>query len=1228
MKNLIMVGKDILQNTITRISFVIGLLLVFGVENVWSDEITLTNEAITATPTSSPWNAYGNTNQTIECDDEIWTFDGTMHTQSGGVPYAYLQLGQKSGLAHTPTVSGNITKIEIDAYGAASGRYLQIEAPDGTHVGTAQLITNSRDTYTFNISGEYTQLNIANHDANGGYSTSNNAIQIYSITVTYGSSVTYTDYISDCAAETCGVPTGMSSGTPGSYGTTISWTAVTSPSTPDKYQYCVWVDGESAPTSGFSETTSTSASISNLKSNTTYHWKVRSYCGESDQSSWCAVQDFTTTYVALTFSVPEGTVADQNSNVALPSADVPSTCGNCWEFVGWTTSSSVSGSSAPATLFAAGDYAHVGSGETTLYAVYKKDEFKLVSAISEFVDGGSYVISFTPDDADPEDAEFALKSVLSGTDGTSTDIQNLLHDPITFINPPSNLIWDLSGSAGAWNLHNAANNLYINLSNSSGNILTEGADALTIGASVAFEKCFYVQHTGTAANNLVCTNTGAWVIDNKVDEKDVDNEGAGMNYVYKRISLAYATSPSCPTYTVRWYKENMTTPVATETVTACDGEISTMPNSSAYAIDCADKFMGWSETNIGSTGTTAPADLFNTLAEAPVINGDKYFYAVFASADDESSSYVDDVLDQSLTEVSGTSYVEVSDLTDASGAIYAGKCAGDHSSIQLNATSPNAIVTTTSGGLARKVTVVWESHTSNGRTLDIYGKNTAYSSGADLWTSDKGTKIGSIVCGTSTELTISGDYAFIGFRSNSNAMYLTSVTIKWEQVGYDDYVTSCCDKKVAFSANVTGNGTVAFSSEELTTCEAGNVKMTIKPDAKYKLSAFTTTGTTATPNSMSPVDGATCPSEETQTITLNYNANRTGAYVANATFSPILVSSLTLHAVKLDDADDTILDQTGSSLSLSMYPHEGRTSGSSVDPMGHKVNVTFGSASPANALDNSYTWSVTVNGSPVSFGTGGNANVLNTNDVIEFNKSSGKLVAKAAGTAVITITANDGGGATANVTITVANVALTSVSTTPASLTVYSGQLLPVVVNYNPVNVTTKGYSYTGDDNVTIRNRGNDGFNVEGNSVSADTHNDLVITTTSNSCQTTLPITIKPLPKVHFVDIVHGESFADVVATIDSEDQSIVLFEKTTPSHADISPTPTTANSCENTHLHLMGWIDSEWSGVANYMDNTTDTKPTTQQIIESGYFLAPNEAINTATLNGKTYYAVWAIEQ
>ena len=44
----------------------------------------------------------------------------------------------------------------------------------------------------------------------------------------------------------------------------------------------------------------------------------------------------------------------------------------------------------------------------------------------------------------------------------------------------------------------------------------------------------------------------------------------------------------------------------------------------------------------------------------------------------------------------------------------------------------------------------------------------------------QGTKLGSIVKGTSTELEITGDYQFIGLRSNSGAMYIDSITVVWK----------------------------------------------------------------------------------------------------------------------------------------------------------------------------------------------------------------------------------------------------------------------------------------------------------------------------------------------------------------------------------------------------------------------------------------------------------------
>jgi hypothetical protein len=142
-------------------------------------------------------------------------------------------------------------------------------------------------------------------------------------------------------------------------------------------------------------------------------------------------------------------------------------------------------------------------------------------------------------------------------------------------------------------------------------------------------------------------------------------------------------------------------------------------------------------------------------------------------------------LDRAFTGIAdgATTYAGWTDKSGSeSDAVYAGNSAGSNNSIQLRTNNSNSgIVTTASGGKVTKVKVTWNDNTSDGRTLDVYGKSTAYSSAADLYNNDnKGTKIGSIVKGTSTELTISDEYTFIGLRSNSGAMYVESIEITWE----------------------------------------------------------------------------------------------------------------------------------------------------------------------------------------------------------------------------------------------------------------------------------------------------------------------------------------------------------------------------------------------------------------------------------------------------------------
>ena len=101
----------------------------------------------------------------------------------------------------------------------------------------------------------------------------------------------------------------------------------------------------------------------------------------------------------------------------------------------------------------------------------------------------------------------------------------------------------------------------------------------------------------------------------------------------------------CVPHTVAWEVngETYTTGTPTTATTDCDG-ISTMPTAPAdNTLSCANSFRGWTATNLyGEATNTQPADLFVTAADAPTINADKTFYAVFGTATDKA--YVGTVL--------------------------------------------------------------------------------------------------------------------------------------------------------------------------------------------------------------------------------------------------------------------------------------------------------------------------------------------------------------------------------------------------------------------------------------------------------------------------------------------------------------------------------------------------------------------------------------------------------
>ena len=94
------------------------------------------------------------------------------------------------------------------------------------------------------------------------------------------------------------------------------------------------------------------------------------------------------------------------------------------------------------------------------------------------------------------------------------------------------------------------------------------------------------------------------------------------------------------------------------------------------------------------------------------------------------------------------------------------------------------VFNTTSVGNARKVEVTWNSGTTSGRVLQIYGKATPFvSTSAYSSTSQGGTLIGSITYGKTTSLDITGDYPYIAAVSQKSAQYIESLKITWETAG-------------------------------------------------------------------------------------------------------------------------------------------------------------------------------------------------------------------------------------------------------------------------------------------------------------------------------------------------------------------------------------------------------------------------------------------------------------
>lgn len=224
----------------------------------------------------------------------------------------------------------------------------------------------------------------------------------------------------------------------------------------------------------------------------------------------------------------------------------------------------------------------------------------------------------------------------------------------------------------------------------------------------------------------------------------------------------------------------------------------------------------WAGTTAGSVTVTA------TMAES-----DKYTGATATCTvnivDPNQQVYSDIITAEDLA-ATDTRYKDFSDVTKTSGAVYAGNSANKDGSIQLRSKENAGIVSTTSGGRISQIIITWDSQTTSGRQLDIYGSDEPYTSTADLYDYKK--PIASAIYeneSTTSKLTIEGNYPYVGIRSNDGALYIKDITFVWEKVsepttgsfsitdaGFATYYT---DKAFVMPENVQG-GIVTKANKE------------------------------------------------------------------------------------------------------------------------------------------------------------------------------------------------------------------------------------------------------------------------------------------------------------------------------------------------------------------------------------------------------------------------------
>lgn len=233
-----------------------------------------------------------------------------------------------------------------------------------------------------------------------------------------------------------------------------------------------------------------------------------------------------------------------------------------------------------------------------------------------------------------------------------------------------------------------------------------------------------------------------------------------------------------------------------------------------------------------------------------IINFIAFIFVCAVSNAQTEVSTIADVLTYENFSANGNSYENSEYTSLQTGIVYSANSAMSNNAIQLRTNNSNSgIVSTSSEYAVDKVIIDWYSTGNDNKKIDVYAKASLYSKPTDLYDKSKcGTLIGTVdYSAEPCTLDISGDYKYIGVKSNSGTIYINSVSVLYksnlqspnsyfEKEEINLKMSDVCYNK--FTTNSDGAISYTSSNDKVATIDnEGNV--TLKGQGVTTISAIT-----------------------------------------------------------------------------------------------------------------------------------------------------------------------------------------------------------------------------------------------------------------------------------------------------------------------------------------------------------------------------------------------------